>query len=63
MNSSLFGGDGDGTGKGSAGIAFMVSFAFCSLSFTTFLWRLECWSLRKLGAVDGRYSGSSLFAA
>ena len=38
-----------------------VSFAFLSLSLTTFLCRFECLSLWKLGLVDGRYSGSSLF--
>ncbi|EAY88388.1 hypothetical protein OsI_09850 [Oryza sativa Indica Group] len=36
----------------------MAFFLFFSLSFTTFLWRLEYPSLPKPGLVDGRYSGS-----
>lgn len=40
--------------------ASMAFFLFFSLSFTTFLWRLEYPSLPKPGLVDGRYSGSSL---
>lgn len=43
------------------GILTVSSFTFVSLIFTTLLCRFECFSLRKLGLVDGRYSGNSLF--